>query len=84
MVALWMLGQQVWGVGNTLTKTVQLSLFLLFFFEVCFFFSSRRRHTRSGRVTGGQTCALPIYPFLNRELLEASVPKQKTIGTTHF
>ena len=30
-------------------------LFLLFFF------SSRRRHTRSGRVTGVQTCALPIY-----------------------
>ena len=24
------------------------------------FFSSRRRHTRSGRVTGVQTCALPI------------------------
>ena len=27
-----------------------------------FFFSSRRRHTRSGRVTGVQTCALPILP----------------------
>ena len=27
----------------------------------CFFFSSRRRHTRSGRVTGVQTCALPIF-----------------------
>ena len=26
----------------------------------CFFFSSRRRHTRSGRVTGVQTCTLPI------------------------
>ena len=25
-----------------------------------FFFSSRRRHTISGRVTGVQTCALPI------------------------
>ena len=25
-----------------------------------FFFSSRRRHTSSGRVTGVQTCALPI------------------------
>ena len=31
---------------------------------VCFFFSSRRRHTRSGRVTGVQTCALPIFPYL--------------------
>src|SRR3546814_10351454 len=26
------------------------------------FFSSRRRHTRCALVTGGQTCALPIYP----------------------
>src|SRR3546814_11517899 len=26
-----------------------------------FFFSSRRRHTRCALVTGGQTCALPIY-----------------------
>src|SRR6056297_3685571 len=30
---------------------------LLFF---CFFFSSRRRHTRFSGVTGVQTCALPI------------------------
>ena len=29
-----------------------------------FFFSSRRRHTRSGRVTGVQTCALPISPHV--------------------
>ena len=28
---------------------------------VCFFFSSRRRHTRLLTVTGVQTCALPIY-----------------------
>src|SRR3546814_8164542 len=28
----------------------------------CFFFSSRRRHTRCALVTGVQTCALPIYP----------------------
>src|SRR3546814_1988930 len=26
-----------------------------------FFFSSRRRHTRSALVTGVQTCALPIF-----------------------
>src|SRR3546814_2229565 len=31
--------------------------FLLIF---CFFFSSRRRHTRCALVTGVQTCALPI------------------------
>src|SRR3546814_2286074 len=28
---------------------------------VCFFCSSRRRHTRCALVTGVQTCALPIY-----------------------
>src|SRR3546814_2875132 len=31
---------------------------ICFFF--CFFFSSRRRHTRCALVTGVQTCALPI------------------------
>src|SRR3546814_8507554 len=30
-------------------------------FCICFFFSSRRRHTRCALVTGVQTCALPIY-----------------------
>src|SRR3546814_487846 len=29
----------------------------------CFFFSSRRRHTRCALVTGVQTCALPITPW---------------------
>src|SRR3546814_10374147 len=29
-------------------------------FVICFFFSSRRRHTRCALVTGVQTCALPI------------------------
>src|SRR3546814_2033437 len=32
-------------------------------FVLCFFFSSRRRHTRCALVTGVQTCALPIYPW---------------------
>src|SRR3546814_9730629 len=31
-----------------------------FLLVVCFFFSSRRRHTRCALVTGVQTCALPI------------------------
>src|SRR3546814_6754342 len=31
-----------------------------FICSVCFFFSSRRRHTRCALVTGVQTCALPI------------------------
>src|SRR3546814_6987122 len=30
---------------------------------LCFFFSSRRRHTRCALVTGVQTCALPIFGF---------------------
>src|SRR3546814_6421545 len=30
--------------------------------SLCFFFSSRRRHTRCALVTGVQTCALPICP----------------------
>src|SRR3546814_9342072 len=30
------------------------------YFSFCFFFSSRRRHTRCALVTGVQTCALPI------------------------
>src|SRR3546814_3370774 len=30
----------------------------------CFFFSSRRRHTRCALVTGVQTCALPILPLM--------------------
>src|SRR3546814_19875685 len=33
-----------------------------------FFFSSRRRHTRCALVTGVQTCALPIYPSLNKKV----------------
>src|SRR3546814_4507447 len=33
----------------------------MFIIVSCFFFSSRRRHTRCALVTGVQTCALPIY-----------------------
>src|SRR3546814_9153112 len=32
---------------------------------ICFFFSSRRRHTRCALVTGVQTCALPIFKNSN-------------------
>ena len=45
-------GDEIATVG-LIIKTVNVRMF-------CFFFSSRRRHTRSGRVTGVQTCALPI------------------------
>src|SRR3546814_9419457 len=34
---------------------------LYLFCFLCFFFSSRRRHTRCALVTGVQTCALPIF-----------------------
>src|SRR3546814_20265454 len=33
---------------------------MILFLSLCFFFSSRRRHTRCALVTGVQTCALPI------------------------
>src|SRR3546814_4054961 len=36
---------------------------------ICFFFSSRRRHTRCALVTGVQTCALPIWLSLVFPLL---------------
>src|SRR3546814_3738988 len=37
----------------------------------CFFFSSRRRHTRCALVTGVQTCALPIYDAMKVAAAEA-------------
>src|SRR3546814_12982198 len=42
---------------------------------IMFFFSSRRRHTRCALVTGVQTCALPICPFLfqRRTILDAEL-----------
>src|SRR3546814_83604 len=39
----------------------------------CFFFSSRRRHTRCALVTGVQTCALPICLLAARLPLEAAL-----------
>src|SRR3546814_9812925 len=43
------------------------STYLLFLICLCcfFFFSSRRRHTRCALVTGVQTCALPIFPYVS-------------------
>src|SRR3546814_3169663 len=37
---------------------------------MCFFFSSRRRHTRCAVVTGVQTCALPISSPLLNDLMD--------------
>jgi len=50
---------------------------------VFFFFSSRRRHTRSGRVTGVQTCALPISNLRSGFGVEACIEDiKKTVE--HF
>src|SRR3546814_2185100 len=38
----------------------------------CFFFSSRRRHTRCALVTGVQTCALPIYVTIGSDIYDMS------------
>src|SRR3546814_4435555 len=35
-----------------------------------FFFSSRRRHTMCALVTGVQTCALPIYLEIPRQVIQ--------------
>src|SRR3546814_17360346 len=61
--------------------------FLSFLF--CFFFSSRRRHTRCALVTGVQTCALPIsspsrrwhLPFAS-SLLERAPTRGYGYGTS--
>src|SRR3546814_7639217 len=47
----------------------------------CFFFSSRRRHTRCALVTGFQTCALPISPSASDAVhaLNASSGRAETI-----
>src|SRR3546814_17279902 len=42
---------------------------------MCFFFSSRRRHTRCALVTGVQTCALPIYVFVMGHVPEQSISR---------
>src|SRR3546814_4485761 len=52
-----------------------LVLLFVFMFFVCFFFSSRRRHTRCALVTGVQTCALPILLAM-WERLAARIPTQ--------
>src|SRR3546814_2759535 len=39
---------------------------MMLLFRLCFFFSSRRRHTRCALVTGVQTCALPISFALSK------------------
>src|SRR3546814_4854489 len=40
---------------------------------MCFFFASRRRHTRCALVTGVQTCALPIFEKAISESVKAGI-----------
>src|SRR3546814_11834778 len=47
---------------------------------MCFFFSSRRRHTSCALVTGVQTCALPIYGVRVDRLCKTSLPDIYAIG----
>src|SRR3546814_9816916 len=53
-------------------------MYLVFVYDlcVCFFFSSRRRHTRCALVTGVQTCALPISLDQQVALLGASMQSE--------
>src|SRR3546814_1760551 len=44
------------------------------YYVMCFFFSSRRRHTRCALVTGVQTCALPIYRYLRLDFSDVRDP----------
>src|SRR3546814_11947531 len=53
---------------------------------VCFFFSSRRRHTRCALVTGVQTCALPISPNQPNQSgrLQGPAERNRPDGTTEL
>src|SRR3546814_3286768 len=58
-----------------------MSCFLLFLYlSLFFFFSSRRRHTRCALVTGVQTCALPIYRYI--ETIQANLTASDTMSIT--
>src|SRR3546814_5720453 len=57
-----------------------MSVALWFLFDDCFFFSSRRRHTRCALVTGVQTCALPISLVLDDQRGVATVLQADVLG----
>src|SRR3546814_7668349 len=48
---------------------------------LCFFFSSRRRHTRCALVTGVQTCALPILNNHERGIMRYHHKLQLNLST---
>src|SRR3546814_15215842 len=47
---------------------------------LCFFFASRRRHTRCALVTGVQTCALPIFPNMFRLISNSPATLEAYLG----
>src|SRR3546814_19736549 len=55
---------------------------VMLFTVLCFFFSSRRRHTRCALVTGVQTCALPIFPTMHLDALVDD--KARLVGNQHL
>src|SRR3546814_1907590 len=59
-----------------------MSCFDCVYFSCCFFFSSRRRHTRCALVTGVQTCALPICRAAEtvdqRDAVEQDAARERT------
>src|SRR3546814_14503481 len=50
---------------------------------MCFFFSSRRRHTRCALVTGVQTCALPIFRIGRMDASDAEVEQAARAAEIH-
>src|SRR3546814_6803141 len=58
-----------------ISRIVGCSRFACVLVDVCFFLSSRRRHTRCALVTGVQTCALPISAYDTK----STVSVQRTV-----
>src|SRR3546814_7154499 len=59
-------------------------LLLIIAYVLCFFFSSRRRHTRCALVTGVQTCALPICEPLKEDAIFRIASMTKPITSIAF
>src|SRR3546814_5746204 len=57
---------------------------MLIYVSFCFFFSSRRRHTRCELVTGVQTCALPIYLRCDLALTHDDVVRAQPVQMLHL
>src|SRR3546814_7403080 len=64
-----------------------LALYVSRFVFLCFFFASRRRHTRCALGTGVQTCALPIssrgVPFTRKRQRAGRATKGLPLSTNN-